>query len=35
MGLSNMFENSVLFPRKFGRTQSTMHQYSIRLFCRG
>ena len=32
MGRSNMLLNSVLLPRKFGRTQSTMHQYSNRLF---
>ena len=30
-----MLLNSVLLPRKFGRTQSTMHQYSSKLFCSG
>ena len=35
MGLSNMLENSVLLPKKLGLTQSTIHQYSIRLFWRG
>ena len=35
MGRSNMLQNSVLVPRKFGRTKSTMHQYSNRLFCSG
>jgi len=33
IGRSNMFENSFFVPRKLGRTKSTMHQYSMRLFC--
>ncbi len=35
MGRSNMLLNSCRVPRKSGRTKSTMHQYSIRLFCSG
>lgn len=35
IGLSNILQNSCLFPRKFGRTKSTIHQYSWRLFCKG
>ena len=35
MGRSNMLLNSCRVPRKSGRTKSTMHQYSMRLFCRG
>ena len=35
IGLSNMLLNSVFEPRKLGRTKSTIHQYSVRLFCSG
>lgn len=35
IGRSNMLLNSCRVPRKSGRTKSTMHQYSMRLFCRG
>lgn len=35
IGLSNILQNSVRDPRKSGRTKSTIHQYSIRLFWSG
>ena len=35
IGRSNRSANSCLVPRRLGRTKSTMHQYSVKLFWRG
>ena len=35
IGRSNRSANSCFVPRRLGRTKSTMHQYSVKLFWRG